>query len=227
MLDIEGTTTPVAFVHDTLFPYARSRVRELLTRGAADPGNRADIERLRAERDAETDPDAPPWNGSGAAYIEWLIDRDRKSTGLKALQGRIWAEGYRSGALTAQIYPDVAPAFARWHDQGLVLCIFSSGSVQAQQDLFAHTPAGDLTRFIHAYFDTTTGPKAEAESYRRIAAALRRPPADAFFVSDVAAELDAARRAGMSTALCVRDGAATEAAGHPVIHSLQEVRWER
>jgi enolase-phosphatase E1 len=217
VLDIEGTTTPISFVHDVLFPYARARIPEFL--------GPDDIERLRAERAAEQDPDAPRWDGSGVAYAAWLTDRDRKSTALKALQGKIWAAGYRSGDLRSVIYPDVAPALARWHGEGRVIAIFSSGSVQAQRDLFAHTPAGDLTKFIDAYFDTTTGPKADAESYRRIAAALGRSPADALFVSDVVAELDAARQAGMATALCVRDDAARVPGGdHPVIRSFEDLR---
>jgi enolase-phosphatase E1 len=216
VLDIEGTTTPISFVHDVLFPYARARLREFL--------GPDDIERLRAERAAEADPTAPRWEDSGVAYAEWLIDRDRKSTALKTLQGKIWAQGYRSGALRSEIYPDVAPALARWHREGRVIAIFSSGSVRAQRDLFAHTPAGDLTRYISAYFDTTTGPKAEVESYRRIATALRLAPADALFVSDVVAELDAAREAGMATALCARDATVPDRAGHPVIRTFDELR---
>ncbi len=30
--DIEGTTTPIAFVRDTLFPYARARLAEAIAR---------------------------------------------------------------------------------------------------------------------------------------------------------------------------------------------------
>ena len=132
------------------------------------------------------------------------MDQDRKSTGLKSLQGKIWEEGYRSGELKGEVYPDVLPALERWRKQGIDIAIFSSGSVQAQRSLFRNSVAGDLTRFIRAYFDTTTGPKREPESYGRIAAALERSPPEVLFVSDIAAELDAARAAGMQTALCVR-----------------------
>jgi enolase-phosphatase E1 len=150
------------------------------------------------------------------------MDQDRKSTGLKSLQGKIWEEGYRSGELKGEVYPDVLPALERWRSQGIDIAIFSSGSVQAQQSLFRNSVAGDLTRFIRAYFDTTTGPKREPESYGRIAAALDRSPSEVLFVSDIAAELDAARTAGMRTALCVR-GSGEVRGVHPVIHGLGEI----
>ena len=107
-------------------------------------------------------PAAPQWRDDAAAvvaYVHWLMDRDRKSTGLKSLQGKIWEEGYRAGDLKGEVYPDVPPALERWRGQGIDIAIFSSGSVQAQRSLFSNTAAGDLTRFIRAYFDTTTGPK--------------------------------------------------------------------
>jgi enolase-phosphatase E1 len=150
------------------------------------------------------------------------MDRDRKSTALKSLQGRIWESGYRSGALRSHLYADVRPALERWRSEGKRVAIFSSGSVLAQRLLFAHTPEGDLTPMIDAFFDTTTGPKREAESYRRIAAALGMPPVGVLFVSDVAAELDAARAAGLKTALCVREGEAPPP-GHPVVRELGEL----
>ena len=152
------------------------------------------------------------------------MDQDRKSTGLKSLQGKIWEEGYRSGDLKGEVYPDVLPALESWRQQGIAIAIFSSGSVQAQRSLFGNSVAGDLTRFIRAYFDTTTGPKGEPESYARIAAALERSPSDVLFVSDIGAELDAARNAGMRTALCVRGPGSGEVHGvHPVIHGFEEI----
>jgi enolase-phosphatase E1 len=157
-------------------------------------------------------------------YVHWLMDRDRKSTGLKSLQGKIWAEGYRSGKLRSVVYPDVPAALERWGRGGIRIAIFSSGSVQAQRSLFANTTAGDLTRYISAYFDTTTGPKTSPESYARIAAALERAPGEVLFVSDVGAELDAAVGAGMRTALCVRGPGAPEATGsHPVVGTFDQL----
>jgi enolase-phosphatase E1 len=164
------------------------------------------------------DPDAM------VAYVHWLMDEDRKSTGLKSLQGKIWEEGYRSGELKGEVYPDVLPALERWRTQGIDIAIFSSGSVQAQRSLFRNSVAGDLTRFIGAYFDTTTGPKREPESYARIARELERSPSEVLFVSDIAAELDAARAAGMQTALCVRARDAAPSGGvHPEISGFDKI----
>ncbi len=221
LLDIEGTTTPIEFVHKILFPYARARVQEFLDRHGADPAVEADIALLRAEHAAET---SPPPMASVTAYVRWLIDRDSKSTSLKSLQGKIWEHGYQAGDLRGEVYSDVPPALERWRRQGIETAIFSSGSVQAQRNLFANTTAGDLTRFIRAYFDTTTGSKTAAQSYARIAATLERSPSETLFLSDVSAELDAAQAAGMRTALCVRSSALTGTPGmHPVIHSFDQV----
>ena len=210
-----------------LFPYARARVHDYLEQHADDPGVRADIALLRAEHAAESPRarDLPPWNPE--AYVYWLMDRDRKSTGLKALQGRIWEAGYRGGELQGkgEVYPDVRPALERWRDAGITIAIFSSGSIQAQHNLFANTTAGDLSSFLSGYFDTTTGPKRAAASYRQIAAALRHPARAILFISDVTAELDAARAAGMRTALCIRGSARPEHSptDHPRIRSFAEL----
>jgi enolase-phosphatase E1 len=231
-LDIEGTTTPIDFVHRTLFGYARARVSEFLDRHWNDPEVRADVARLQTEHTAETSshpaPPPPPWREDAAGvvvYVHWLMDRDRKSTGLKSLQGKIWEEGYRSGALRSEVYPDVPEALERWRRDGIDVAIFSSGSVQAQRSLFTNTTVGDLTRLLGAYFDTTTGPKTAPESYARIAAALERLPSEVLFVSDIGAELDAARTAGMRTALCVRTPkSAGSTTPHPVIHNFDQLR---
>jgi enolase-phosphatase E1 len=230
-LDIEGTTTPLAFVHQVLFPYARAHTRDFLRHHTDDPDIRGDVALLRSEYAAEsTAAGLPPWNPdrsleSAEAYVYWLMDRDRKSTALKALQGRIWEAGYRTGELAGkgEVYPDVRPALERWSQSGKTIAIFSSGSVQAQRNLFANTTAGDLTHLLSGYFDTTTGPKGEATSYRTIAATLGIPAAAVLFVSDVTAELDAARTAGMRTALCVRDPDNSPTSDHPRIRSLAEL----
>ncbi len=232
LLDIEGTTTPVDFVYQTLFPFARRHVKDFLDAHSANETVHADIARLREEHSAEVGGQPPPaWRDdslkaqseSATAYVHWLMDRDCKSTGLKSLQGKIWEAGYRNGELRGAVYEDVPRAFARWKEQQKIIAIFSSGSVLAQQLLFAHSTAGDLTGFIQAYFDTTTGAKQEAESYRRIAGSLQSQPTGILFLSDVVAELDAARLAGMQTALCVRVGPSPLAGPHPVIRAFDEV----
>jgi len=205
LLDIEGTTTPIAFVHDVLFSYAREHVRGFLRANADEEAVRADIELLHTEHadDVSKGCNPPPLV---ADYVEWLIALDRKSTGLKSLQGKIWRQGYQEGSLKSQVFSDVPPAFERWQARGLSIDIFSSGSVLAQKLLFAHTEAGDLTGFIDRYFDTNVGKKGEAASYRRIAEELQLAPAEILFISDVIQELDAASEAGMKTLLSVRTG---------------------
>ena len=200
LLDIEGTTTPIAFVYDVLFPFARRRVVEYV--------KRADFTDLKREHDEDvrqsTNP--PPWSDEPVAYIHWMMDQDRKSTALKTIQGKIWLGGFESGELHGEVFPDVPPAFERWRRNNIELRIFSSGSVLAQRLLFSSTAAGDLTEFIGGYFDTTTGPKNEPSSYRRISQSFSVPPQEILFISDVTPELDAARSAGMQTLLCIRPG---------------------
>jgi enolase-phosphatase E1 len=228
LLDVEGTTTPVDFVVGTLFGLARERLGPYLESHRDDARVVAHVAQLRDAWEAD-DPASgrPPWSGAGdvaaaAGYASWLIDRDRKVTALKALQGLVWADEYRSGRLVAPVYDDVAPALERWARRGAPASIFSSGSVLAQRMLFEHTSSGDLTGLLRGFFDTTTGPKREAASYAAIAARLAVAPADALFVSDTAAELDAAGDAGMRTALCVRAGGA-DAGSHRVIESFAQL----
>ena len=215
LLDIEGTTTPIAFVTQTLVPYARAHVRGYLERHGESRQYFSLLESFRREHaaDAQARRPVPPWSGSGAAartsverYAEWLMEHDRKSTALKELQGYVWEEGYQSGELVAPVYPDVPSAFARWRGEGRPIGIFSSGSVLAQRWLFRRSTAGDLTPHLQWYFDTLTGPKQDATSYERIARETGHAPAAILFVSDVVAELDAARAAGMQTTMCVRPG---------------------
>jgi len=218
LLDIEGTTTPIAFVYDVLFPFARRRAVEYV--------KDADLTELKREHEqdvvAGTNP--PPWSAGPVQYIHWLMDKDRKSTALKNIQGKIWLEGYESGELRGEVFPDVAPALERWRQSHIDVRIFSSGSVLAQRLLFSTTTAGDLTKYIKGYFDTTTGPKGDPSSYRTIADAFHIPAGDILFISDVSRELDAARRAGMQTLLCVRPGNHPQPANtHDTITSFDNV----
>jgi enolase-phosphatase E1 len=216
LLDIEGTTTPIDFVYQVLFPFARTHVKNYLSRHWTTNGVQEDLAGLLKEQAADIQQGlAPPVINedsdeaqleSVVVYVHWLMDQDRKSTPLKSLQGRIWEEGYRSGELLSQVFDDVPLAMDRWHKQGKRVCIYSSGSVLAQKLLFGFTVADDLTPLISEYFDTSVGAKMEAESYRRIAAALQMPPEEILFVSDVIAELDAAQAAGMQTRLSLRPG---------------------
>jgi enolase-phosphatase E1 len=218
LLDIEGTTTPIAFVHEVLFPFARIRLRDWLRRHVGTDLHRDVVELLRAEhaagraagqtvlawpRDAALgDHDAVP----AVAYAEQLMDEDRKSPALKRWQGLIWEEGYQAGLLHGQVYADVPPAIRRWRDGGIDVAIYSSGSELAQRRLFASTEHGDLTPLFAGFFDTAVGAKVESASYARIASILGHAPASTLFVSDVTRELRAAADAGCETVLIIRPG---------------------
>jgi enolase-phosphatase E1 len=224
LLDIEGTTTPIAFVHEVLFPYARTRLAAYLIAHPEDP----DVAEVRRRLAAEHADDVRAGHQPPALelpYLTWLMDRDRKSPALKLLQGVIWEEGYQAGELRGQVYPDVPDAIRRWRAAGVDVAIYSSGSVLAQRRLFESTAAGDLTPLITAFFDTTVGAKIIASSYLRIAEALGRPPAEIIFVSDVTRELAAARAAGFQVVLSLRPGNVTQpdAEAYEQIESFDEI----
>ena len=193
LTDIEGTTSSIAFVAETLFPYARAALPAYVAAHAE-----AVAPLLEAVRAAE--PGDPI-----QTLLRW-IDEDRKATPLKTLQGWIWAEGYASGAFKGHLYPDAAEALRRWHAAGVRLFVYSSGSIEAQQLIFRHSDQGDLEPLFSGWFDTTTGPKREAASYEAIKAAIGLPGPAILFLTDVQAELDAARTAGLRTQLVDRDG---------------------
>lgn len=207
LLDIEGTTTPIRFVHDVLFPFAKSKMPAYIADNFE--SLQAEIDQLRVEHEkdlAYTDHFDPSSRKSVATYLGFLIDEDRKSTPLKTIQGNIWKEGYESGKLTSPVFDDVPRAFERWSAAGITIAIFSSGSVLAQQLLFRFTDHGDLTPFISSYFDTNIGPKRDPQSYTAIASKLDVDTAELLFISDILDELDAARDARLLTALAVRPG---------------------
>ena len=231
VLDIEGTTTPTSFVYDALFPYARANLRRYLREHAHSPEVREATRLLRAEH-AGDGQIAPDWDESTPEarleslvnYLEWLMDRDRKSSGLKVIQGHVWKRGYADGTLRGQVYDDVRPAFERWKAAGITLAIYSSGSVLGQQLLFSHSNAGDLTQLITHYFDTGVGSKRSPQSYSHIAGALGLPAEAVLFVTDAVPEIDAARSAGFRTCLCVRDtGTETPRVDTTVVRTFDEI----
>ena len=215
LLDIEGTTCPVSFVAEVLFPYAKNALPAFLASHAEDP----EIQRLVEEAKQAWRNDLHPRaiallsqsseaGGSAgvAAYLQDLIDRDVKLTALKDLQGQIWRNGYEKRELVAPLYSDVAEALERWHQAGLVLAVYSSGSVPAQQLLYGHSTAGDLRAFFSHWFDTRVGSKQLELSYRSIAEQMQVAPEQILFISDCLKELEAAASAGMSVLFSDRDG---------------------
>ena len=234
VLDIEGTTCPIDFVSHTLFPFAQKNLSKALKQRSVD----AEIDSLVIESISEwiSDPDptsqimleqtthTPPSTSEVGDYLQHLIQSDKKSPALKELQGIIWKQGYASGELKSSLFEDVHPQLDLWKHNGLILAVYSSGSIQAQKLLYRHTSEGDLTDLFSYWFDTRTGPKLVQQSYETIAEKLGLPVDQVLFVSDHPGECDAARQSGMSTAFCLREGNPHQNAGnHILIQRLSDV----
>lgn len=210
LTDIEGTTSSLSFVKDVLFPFSRAALPDFLRERAEDPQVRPWLEQVAAETgEGEL-------KGQIARLLAW-IDEDRKHTALKALQGMVWRRGYAEGRFRAHVYPDAATRLGAWRAAGIPLYVYSSGSVEAQKLFFQHSEAGDLTPLFSGHFDTTIGAKTDPRSYRRIAERVGVPPEAILFLSDLEAELDAARAARMQTARLAREVNPLPESAHPVV----------
>jgi enolase-phosphatase E1 len=200
MTDIEGTTTDIRFVHQVLFPYARARLADFITRHGQDLEV---LQVLDALREEINQPQAEIVDLVDQLYV--YMDKDEKSPALKTLQGIIWRTGYTEGDFRGHVYPDVVPQLTQWQQQGIKLYVYSSGSVDAQRLLFGYSEEGDLLPLFTDYFDTRVGAKREVASYQAIAEQLLLPAQDLLFLSDIRQELDAAREAGWQTVQLIRD----------------------
>lgn len=218
--DIEGTTSSIDFVHETLFPYARQHLRAFLHAHAGEPAVQQELAAVAQEAGQELDLD------QAADLLERWIDEDRKITPLKSLQGLIWAQGYAAGELQGHVYPDTPECLRQWHAAGLKLYVYSSGSVAAQKLIFGHSNAGDLTPLFSGYFDTRIGAKREVAAYQAILAEIGLPGAAVLFLSDIGAELDAARDAGLHTCQLLREEKAERASAHPAATDFHQVRLD-
>ncbi|QPG26454.1 acireductone synthase [Pantoea sp. SM3640] len=218
--DIEGTTSDIRFVHNILFPYARQHLPDFVRDNAQQPEVAAALQsvreeagQLQADLDGVTD------------ILLGFMDQDRKSTGLKALQGMIWRDGYVNGSFTGHLYPDVLPALTRWKAQGIEIYVYSSGSVAAQKLLFGYSDEGDITGLFSGYFDTHVGTKREVTAYRAIAAEMGQPAAQLLFLSDIHQELDAAAEAGWQTLQLLR-GEADDESRHRQVTDFSQINPE-
>jgi enolase-phosphatase E1 len=234
LLDIEGTTTSIDFVYKMLFPYASRKLESFLRERSQSTEIRSILQELREQhqQDERDGLQPPAWLDdteearlrSSVTYGQWLIARDSKCTPLKSLEGKIWQQGFANGELRGQVFPDVPAAFERWRRQKRTICIYSSGSVLAQQNLFRTTPYGDLTAHISVFFDTRVGTKTDSESYSKIIASFSLAPQQFLFISDVAKEIEAARSVGMQALLCERDPRPSESSNDDTaIHTFDNV----
>jgi enolase-phosphatase E1 len=218
LLDIEGTTSSISFVYDTMFPYVRENLRYYLESSWDSADFQSCLPQLATdagEQEGNSVPTVERWLGahSTAKSIDMvetavirLMDADVKATGLKQLQGKIWKNGFESGQLIAHLFDDVAPAIKQWHAVGIDIRIYSSGSIASQKLFFGHTIAGNLLPYLNGHYDTTTGPKREPDSYQKIAGEFNFPAEQVVFISDIPDELTAAQPSGMPTVLSLRPG---------------------
>ena len=238
LLDIEGTTCPVSFVTDILFPYAKSELTNFLERHQDNPS----ISQLVNDAEAEWNDDKdkasislrhdleeskqPNYLKVGA-YLQLLISSDRKSTALKDVQGKIWREGYTTGNISSELFEDAHENLKKWHSKGYKLAVYSSGSVEAQRLLYKYTSKGDIENLFSHWFDTHIGNKKNQKSYTTIASAMACEPKNILFASDNREECDAAKDAGCLTLYSLREGnPQTEPGEHPVIQNLADVdQW--
>lgn len=218
--DIEGTTSDIRFVHNILFPFARQHLPAFVRDHADQPEVAAALQSVRDEA-------GQPEAGLAAvtAILLDFMDQDRKSTGLKALQGMIWRDGYLNGSFTGHLYPDVVPALRGWKAQGIELYVYSSGSVAAQKLLFGYSDEGDITGLFSGYFDTHVGAKREVAAYRAIAAEIGQPAEQLLFLSDIHQELDAAAEAGWQTRQLLR-GEADPESRHRQVTDFSQINPE-
>lgn len=215
--DIEGTTSSISFVVDELFPFARKRLPGFVLEHSEQDEVAQCLEAIRREA-GEADADLVR---IGEILCQW-IDEDRKVTSLKTLQGMVWKSGYESGELKGHLYQDAYEQLKHWHEIGLRMFVYSSGSVGAQKLLFGHTAFGDLTPWFEDYFDTQIGHKREQDSYQAIVESIQLPPQQILFLSDIQEELDAAKSVGLQTIGLDRDQV-NEMVGHHVVSSFEQI----
>ncbi|XP_036675131.3 enolase-phosphatase E1 [Drosophila suzukii] len=212
LVDIEGTTTSISFVHDVLFLYARENVEKYLRESWEGDDTKQivqDLQQVPQFSEYKASLSAPPAEVNVefiSGFVRYLIDKDLKVTPLKTLQGLIWAEGYASGELKGHVYEDVPEAFQTWCSAGLKIAVYSSGSVAAQKLIFGHSIAGNLQPHLSAHFDTHVGHKQKQQSYDNIAKLLKEEPQEILFLTDIPGEADAARSAGLQAIILQRPG---------------------
>ena len=220
LMDIEGTTTSISFVHEVLFPYASKHLPTFIPSNASDPKVVSELLAVQATV-LEEEGRAISQEEAVQQLLDW-IRQDRKHTALKTLQGYLWREGYETKQYQGHIYEDVLPVMQQWEAAGKGMGIYSSGSVEAQKLLFGYSDKGDLTPYLSAYFDTKIGHKREIQSYHNIQSKLAIPATEILFLSDVEQELDAAKAAGFQTVQLLRPGT-NASQKHPTVTTFFEL----
>lgn len=218
MLDIEGTTTSLRFIKETLFPYIkRSLARYLRERWNTEEVIATLARLIRQEERDIRDGQSPPkiWKltetsdlnkiiDSLVSNVIWQMDSRRHNTALKQLQILVWVYGYENNELKGHVYEDVANNFRKWRSMGIRLFAYSTGMAVAQQLLFSNSTQGNLMNLVENYFDILVGPKTAPSSFRKISWFMNVTPTQLLFITDAPEEGRAAKEAGCQVVMIQR-----------------------
>nr|XP_023652010.1 enolase-phosphatase E1 [Paramormyrops kingsleyae] len=117
LLDIEGTTTPITFVKDILFPYIKEHIENYLSTHWEEDECKQDVQLLKKQTEQDIrehracpvhSPDQTVHTDEEKAIREvvdnvlWQMAADRKTTALKQLQGHMWRTAYMSGKIKGE-----------------------------------------------------------------------------------------------------------------------------
>ena len=149
LLDIEGTTCPVTFVSEILFPFAERELSHYVREHESDSSQNRSIQDARREWERDQSPKSQHLKKQVSElqinevegliqYLKHLISIDRKSTALKDLQGQLWEHGYRKGELHSELFPETAECLRQWHQQKITLSVYSSGSIHVNTSRRVH-----------------------------------------------------------------------------------------
>jgi enolase-phosphatase E1 len=217
--DIEGTTSAIDFVHQVLFPYSTKALPDYVRQHAQQTEIAAIIAQVKAEiKQADADLEVII-----TTLLDWIA-RDQKITPLKTLQGFIWETGFKNNHFQGHLYQDAYLNLKQWQQAGIKLYVFSSGSIKAQKLLFGYSQYGDLTYLFEGYFDTQVGNKKTVTAYQNIQKAIALPASEILFLSDVIAELDAAKTVGYHTLLLDREKNIDNTQGHNVVSDFDAIQ---
>ncbi|NBU98665.1 MAG: acireductone synthase [Spirochaetia bacterium] len=227
LFDIEGTTAPISFVHEVLFPYSKNNLLSYLQKNKI-----SNLIFSNLQEDHKKDKNSNLYKSSLEnsadslfSYLEFLISVDRKNAGLKEIQGEIWKQGYESGDIKSQIFQDTLDFFQFIKKNNKQINIYSSGSILAQKLIFKYSNLGDMSSYITNYFDTGVGPKRDSNSYLAISKALNCSPNEIIFFTDIQEEADSALSIGIKSYLMLRKGnSPLELIKHPTLNSFSEWR---
>lgn len=216
IFDVEGTTTSVSFVRDTLFSYIRNNLYDYINNQWDDEEFKIVVALLTDQSNTDVRnnvkgvvPITEGNNKKDSVYFNvlWQMNEKRSTPSLKLLQGHVMRLGFKTGALVGHVYRDFENLLQTIYESDCRVYTYSSGSVEAQELLFEHSIYGNLSKYFKGHFDSGIGKKDDPESYKNIARKLKCKPESIGYFTDSYEEADAAAEAGCRTfVICRTDG---------------------